>query len=138
MARRLVVEVKCSRCDRIEQKSVDEGAVSGDEPRPNALTVNLLGEDAETGLHFSFEDLCAPCRKTVRALLEQVGKRIEGVSPDRSAAPAKRKGKKEEPAHHGQQTPPNTHSAASSSSSPTRLPTAATTSAKTASERVSS
>jgi hypothetical protein len=58
-----------------------------------------------------FEDLCAPCQRSVKSLLEQIGKRIEGVSPDRVAkteeekaeAAAKKervgaKAKKEDPA----------------------------------------
>lgn len=31
----------------------------------------------------SFEDLCGPCGRAVKALLTQVGKKIEGLSPDR-------------------------------------------------------
>ena len=34
-------------------------------------------------MHVSFEDLCNPCGRAVKALLTQVGKKIEGLSPDR-------------------------------------------------------
>jgi len=30
-----------------------------------------------------FDDLCSPCARAVKALLMQVGKKIEGLSPDR-------------------------------------------------------
>jgi hypothetical protein len=61
----------------------------------------------------SFEDLCGPCHRTVRALLDQISKRIDGVSPDRKAAP-KKPAAKEKGAANGA-TPHPTHSAAAGS-----------------------
>jgi len=34
----------------------------------------------------TFEDLCSPCGRAVKALLTQVGKKIEGLSPDRKSS----------------------------------------------------
>lgn len=37
------------------------------------------------GLAVRFEDLCTPCLRTVKNHLEQIGKKLEGMSPDRVA-----------------------------------------------------
>ena len=59
----------------------------------------------------TFEDLCSPCGRAVKALLTQVGKKIEGLSPDRKpsskpkvAAPAEaKKPADKKPASNGHQ-----------------------------------
>jgi hypothetical protein len=47
-----------------------------------------------------FDDLCSPCARAVKALLMQVGKKIEGLSPDRkqSAKPKAEAKKVDKPA----------------------------------------
>ena len=82
MPRRQIVEVQCSRCDRKEQ-AAPEALVD-----PNAATA-FVGEMDD--VRVVFEDLCTPCRRTVHALLEQIGKKIEGLSPDRSGPHAETK-----------------------------------------------
>lgn len=85
MARKKVEVVECSRCDRVEHRE------EMNEQRAYAcvLAVQLHPNDlGGSGLDVRFEDLCGPCMRTVRALLDQVGKRIEGVSPDRAAKTA--------------------------------------------------
>jgi hypothetical protein len=83
MARKSVIEVACARCERVEHRaSVKDGEAS----TPPVLLATLWAED-DSPLKVSFDDLCTPCIRTVRALLEQIGKKIEGVSPDRQAKP---------------------------------------------------
>lgn len=95
--RNTVIQTSCSRCDRVEtlsappvSPSVQESPASatlGDisSQRPPAFFALLTpgGTPSDAGHKVSFEDLCAPCTRAVRALLQQVGKKIEGMSPDR-------------------------------------------------------
>ncbi len=76
MARRVVLEVQCSRCDRKEL--VEEQGQPSDAPAPKALTV-ALGD----GTTIQFDDLCGPCKGAVKGHLEAIGKKIEGLSPER-------------------------------------------------------
>lgn len=85
MARRVVVEVGCSRCDRKELReetpmTYSSGGVEITSPAiaPKALTVKLGGESS-----IEFDDLCTPCLNAVTAHLEAIGKKIEGLSPER-------------------------------------------------------
>jgi hypothetical protein len=39
------------------------------------------------GTKAQFKDLCTPCMQTVKNHLEQIGKKIEGLSPDRKTKP---------------------------------------------------
>jgi hypothetical protein len=39
----------------------------------------------------TFDDLCSPCGRAVKGLLAQVGKQIEGQSPDRAPRAASKK-----------------------------------------------
>src|SRR5580693_2490071 len=76
MGRKQVVEIQCSRCSRTETQP---GELTG--PRPaHVFLATLHLSDAPTAepLTVKFEDLCTPCRRTVSAMLEQIGKRIEG------------------------------------------------------------
>jgi len=125
MARKQVFEVHCSRCTRTEHR---EG--SADKPE-KILSAKLFGDGTVEGdLEVTFDDLCSPCLKSVRALLAQVGKKIEGLSPARTAksdedkakkeatAPveAKAEAKKEGQAPHG--THPASHAVASKNGTP--------------------
>jgi hypothetical protein len=89
--RKVVVEVQCSRCDRKETR--DHAEEKEVVPVRNALEVQLW-PSAGPSVAVCFEDLCGPCERSVRALLEQIGKRIVGMSPDR---PAKAETKDSEP-----------------------------------------
>lgn len=73
MARRQVVEVQCSRCDRTELRDVSPAAVAEE----SALIVQF-GK-----MSIIFEDLCEPCMGAVRGHLEAVAKKITGLSPAR-------------------------------------------------------
>jgi hypothetical protein len=116
MARKQVVEVACSRCQRVEtvHPAHPDKMVPTEKPEPTFRAI-LQGSEP---LVVSFEDLCTPCMRTVRALLEQVGKRIEGMSPDRKAAPKKPEAK-EKGAANGS-TPHPAHSAAAGTAASTK------------------
>lgn len=51
----------------------------------------LLVSETVAPVMVSFEDLCSPCGRAVHALLKQVGKQIDGHSPDRKPREAKKK-----------------------------------------------
>jgi len=63
------------------------------EAAPDELAKPEAGDEAvafyaalgEPSVEVSFEDLCTPCRRTIRAVLDQIGKRVKGLSPDRKA-----------------------------------------------------
>lgn len=117
--RKLVYETKCSRCERTEMQEASPEDLTNPEPEAAdsvAFYAALAhgGEKQGDALVVQFEDLCTPCRRTIKALLEQVGKRIEGVSPDRKSSEAKpastkpRGAKKEQTAaSHAQPSDPN-------------------------------
>ena len=90
MARKQVVEVQCDRCTRIEHRTEDVRELPGEGSNPPRKTfqADLVvphPEKASTNLlkRVEFEDLCGPCRSTVQQHLEQIGKKIDGMSPDR-------------------------------------------------------
>lgn len=100
--RKVMVAMQCSRCQRTEsleydaQKELDQKAAAP----PAALVAALRAPDG-TVSKVGFEDLCGPCYRSVKSLLEQIGKRIEGMSPDRPAKvkePAVVIAKKKDPA----------------------------------------
>jgi hypothetical protein len=91
MGRKQVVEIQCSRCSRTETQ---EGKLETTPPHVFSATL-LFGEADTTRVEVKFEDLCTPCRRTVNALLGQIAKRIEGVSPDRKLKPKDDKPKPE-------------------------------------------
>lgn len=64
--------------------------------RPPAFFALLTpGGDSNSDTHkVSFEDLCSPCTRAVKALMQQVGKKIEGMSPDRKPREKKEPPKK--------------------------------------------
>ena len=70
---RTVVEVQCDRCSRIEEVDGDSKAV------PTSFEGRMFD------LSIRFEDLCTPCTRTVKNHLEAIGKKLDGVSPDRVA-----------------------------------------------------
>ena len=91
MGRKRVIEIQCSRCERVEHL---EGVADETSERGPAFTVKLY-YDGQPARSVVFEDLCGPCYRTVLSLVDQAGKRIEGVSPDREV---KAEAKKKEPA----------------------------------------
>lgn len=76
----LKYETQCARCDRKEIQTATPEELASPEPDPadSFAFYAVLGE-----LDIRFQDLCTPCKRTIKALLEQVGKKIDGVSPDR-------------------------------------------------------
>ncbi len=87
MARKQVTQVQCSRCDRVDTK--EAGTPDNQVPSSAAFSGGIPACNGEPALLVSFEDLCGPCARTVRALLQQIGKKIEGLSPDRHERKAK-------------------------------------------------
>ena len=78
MSRKQVVEIACSRCERTEHRA------EGDTTKlPTVFKAMLQSDVTAMDMVVAFDDLCTPCLRTVRALLSQIGKHIEGVSPDR-------------------------------------------------------
>lgn len=86
MGRRVVIEVACERCERVEYRKADEG----DDAPPTAFTASL-GKDADL-VQVHFAELCSPCYSTVRQHFEAIAKKIEGLSPDRKANKEETKG----------------------------------------------
>lgn len=76
MARRTVVEVDCSRCDRKEL--VDESKLPQTGTGSPAILIRM-----EDGTTVQFDDLCGPCKTAVSTHVAAIGKKIEGVSPER-------------------------------------------------------
>lgn len=72
MARKQVVEIACDRCARTEYREDDPGHVD-----------HLAFNASMDGMTVQFKDLCTPCLKTVKNHLEAIGKKIDGLSPDR-------------------------------------------------------
>ena len=100
MGRKQVVEIQCSRCDRTETREGDL-----EDPAIVAFSA-VLTSGPEEKCSVLFDDLCTPCSRTVRSMLDQIGKRIEGLSPDRKPAaekkePAKKPEAKEKGAANG-------------------------------------
>lgn len=81
MAKKNVVEITCERCSRVEH--VDPSAYA-DVPdldlRFGSKPSDAQPEDGPTcyqsDMCMKFEDLCSSCKKTVRNLVEQIGKKI--------------------------------------------------------------
>jgi hypothetical protein len=126
--RKLVYETQCSRCDRKEMQEASPEDLASPEPE-DADSLSFYASLANAGekhgdaLVVQFQDLCTPCKRTIKALLEQVGKKIEGVSPDRKAVEKKASKKpvaKEKTAtpSHGQLSDPQTHAQAAGSRTP--------------------
>jgi hypothetical protein len=83
--RQVVTEVQCARCERKETRKYD---ATEKEPPPALIATLSIGVALEPGSESNqirFDDLCAPCYRSVKALLEQIGKRVKGMSPDRVA-----------------------------------------------------
>lgn len=121
MARRQVVEVQCSRCDRVEVQELDTSIQPADQPEESPaaqLRATLYQAGEKNALVVKFEDLCTPCQRTVRALLEQIGKRIDGVSPDREQRAKEPEAKKKGAEPSG--PAPTPHAPAVSKNAPVR------------------
>jgi hypothetical protein len=136
-----VRKVHCDRCKRVEEKPLFEesappGGVTNVLPKTwtgtvpaITFTATILEESSTVNMlstprTVSFQDLCGPCRRTISALLEQIGKKIDGLSPER----APREAKKKEVASSSKATSPNhsastSHSAAAGSTSGKALST---------------
>jgi hypothetical protein len=76
MARRVVVEVQCSRCDRKELREETQTLQVAVMPPP-ALKIWFADKEVV------FEDLCTPCQGAVAGHIESIGKKISGLSPER-------------------------------------------------------
>ncbi len=120
--RKVMVQVQCSRCERKEEVEYDPAKDTGaTAATPPAVLVAVLHNPSSEPLKVGFDDLCGPCHRSVKALLEQVGKRIKGLSPDRDAKPKSEtkpttpetKAKKEEPAPNPAPAPRTTQAVAS-------------------------
>lgn len=117
MARRTVVEVQCSRCDR---KEFREGVPdTGVHPAitPSMALIVRTGD----GLSIDFEDLCEPCVGAVKSHLEAIGKKIVGLSPERKKKdeePSEEKKEKRVAKKKSPATPPDSSSLSSTPSSP--------------------
>jgi hypothetical protein len=113
-----VRKIHCDRCTRVEEKPVPSPmvglnpAAAGGLPTVNqqplmqtmvlgglpmpAFEATLLVDDSNgeskkhKAVQFKFQDLCEPCQRTVQALLYQIGKKIDGLSPDRKERGAKK------------------------------------------------
>lgn len=110
MPRQQMIEIQCSRCDRKEYRPAENEPKDVDDAKsyPTFMAHLHLGSKE---VHVAFEDLCDPCGRTVASLLKQVGKHIEGVSPDRKAPTAKKAPAMQEQPHNG--AAPTPHTAAS-------------------------
>lgn len=84
MAKNLVMELECDRCKRVEV--IDKDTATNLSTSDPVLSLKL--NDALGGTHkeVMFIDLCSPCRHAVTQLVEQIGKKIDGKSPDRKKA----------------------------------------------------
>lgn len=93
MARRQVIEVQCSRCERTETRPIKEDPPVGVRPIA-AFSATLQAEGAPARV-VTIEDLCTVCTKTVQHHLDAIAKVIEGVSPNRVGG--KKKGEPGQP-----------------------------------------
>jgi hypothetical protein len=98
------------------QEASQEDLASPEPEGEESLTfyATLAGAHSEKhgqALEVRFPDLCGPCKKTIKALLEQIGKRIEGVSPDRKPTEKKAAAAKKAPAAK-EKVPAPSHGAA--------------------------
>ena len=80
MARRQTIEVKCDRCKRIEYVNAKSGkSVEAD------LDIKFRESGTGKKTAVKFDDLCSPCEKTVKNLIDSIVKEIKGKSPDRKS-----------------------------------------------------
>src|SRR5580698_7462368 len=88
---KLFYEVQCARCTRKEMKAAAESDLTRpEEPEIMRFQAHLAGH-----AQVKFSDLCAPCIRAVSALLQQIGKKIDGMSPDRKPTDKADKAKKQ-------------------------------------------
>jgi hypothetical protein len=130
--RKLMFQIQCSRCERVETQEASAEAARAELAAPASSVADADADDGEVfyavlvggaaPLEIRFDELCSPCRRTIRAVLEHVGKRIEGLSPDRKAETKPRKAKEkpvEKAAAHTAQ-PPQSHTPNHAHSSPAK------------------
>lgn len=104
MARKQVVEIECARCARVEYQDADGAMGVSDVPVFEGRLALPSGTD---DIRVRFSDLCSPCLRTVKALIEQIGRKIDGVSPNRPEKKvSEAKKRKEEPTRNGPTPPP--------------------------------
>ena len=143
MATSNVTKVHCDRCARVEEKPVLDPmtlmnpvaqgglqqptvnlpaqVVTLHSPPKPAFEATLLVDDQDgkskehQAGHVKFQDLCGPCQRTVQALLYQIGKKIDGLSPDRKEAGAK---KKAAPLERAASSSPSPHHSAAAGNAP--------------------
>jgi hypothetical protein len=109
--RKLMYETQCSRCDRKEMQEPSTEELQEELAADKAPLEEALSFYASLGdIEVKFKDLCSPCRRTITAILEQVGKKIEGVSPDRKVVKKTtkpREANEKVAASHAQPSSPN-------------------------------
>lgn len=82
MGKKIVVEIQCDRCTRVEHKEVTGKEKDDDEP---ILVASFLGEKTV------FRDLCGACTDIVTARWTEIARELTKASPQRE----KNKEKKE-------------------------------------------
>jgi hypothetical protein len=92
MARKQVVQIQCDRCTRTETRDITKQDLHAPEGKNKVLTFGAQLTDPAGPLEVMFEDLCTPCMRTVRNHLEQIGKKMDGPSPDRATKTAESEG----------------------------------------------
>jgi hypothetical protein len=139
MSQQNVIKIGCDRCKRVEERATPDPlmflnpavahghTVNPSLPQPMVLNspspafeASLMVDDSDKEgtqhpMMVRFQDLCGPCRRSVRALLEQIGKKIDGLSPDRVAKKGEA-GPSSRPASRSSTSSPH-HSAAGANSS---------------------
>ena len=103
MARKKMIEVKCDRCKRVHyiEEKLDKTIKA---------SLNLEFKPSTGGTHdhikLEFEDLCEPCERTIKNLVENIAKEIKGKSPDRKSG-AKEEGAEDGPSIEIETTQPS-------------------------------
>lgn len=112
---RIVAEIECSRCARVETRAVSKEDIEGLQKDEGDVLYAVLADGKEV-LEVKFSSLCQPCCRSVRAILQQIGKKIDGLSPDRKPRKPKaekpKEAKKEAHAQANGHTPPVDHASA--------------------------
>jgi hypothetical protein len=109
MAQKKVIEVQCDRCKRVEYLDLEGPPLEEDE----ATTLTVVFGTTRV----SFDDLCKPCRKTVKGYIEKIAKEIEQKSPERGA---KSKGQSDDNPDSSAQSTETTSSSEEGASASTR------------------
>ena len=82
MSRKQMIEVKCDRCKRVEYVPIKK-------EKKEEASLDLEFKPSAGGTHgrikLKFNDLCSPCEKTIKNLIESIAREIKGKSPDRKS-----------------------------------------------------